>query len=69
MGPPHPAVVARGASLHLCRGAKMAKMGHVRGSPYGPSPAQPSTAVVTYTPKAKHKSKVRRGAAGIPLNA
>ena len=47
----------------------MAQMGHVRGSPYGPSPAQPSTAVVTYTPKAKHKSKVRRGAAGIPLNA
>ena len=44
----------------------MAKMGHVRGSPYGPPPAQPSTAVVTYTPKAKHKSKVP---AEIPLNA
>ena len=46
----------------------MAKIGHVRGSPYGPPPAQPSTGVLPYTPKAKHKARVRRGAAGIPLN-
>ena len=38
------------------------------GSPYGPPPAQPSTGVLPYTPKAKHKARVRRGAAGIPLN-
>ena len=48
---------------------KNGQNGAREGSPYGPSPTQPSTAVVTYTPKANHKSKVRRGAAGIPLNA
>ena len=48
--------------------AKNGQNGARGGSPYGPPPAQPSTGMLPYTPKAKHKARVRRGAAGIPLN-